>query len=82
MTTKRRSKLIKIRKEKGYTQEQMSRLLQIRRARYANYETGKRTPTIEIIIQIKKILNITDDRVFLLDNDTKRIQEEQNEKSM
>jgi len=82
LTTKRRSKLIKIRKEKGYTQEQMSRLLQIRRARYANYETGKRTPTIEIIIQIKKILNITDDRVFLLDNDTKRIQEEQNEKSM
>ena len=35
-----RSKLIKLRKEKGFTQEQMARLLKVTRATYANYETG------------------------------------------
>ena len=39
-TYKPRSKLIKLRAEKGFTQEQMARLLKVTRATYANYETG------------------------------------------
>lgn len=60
-----RNKLIKRRKEKGFTQEQMAKLLDVTRATYANYETGYRNPNIGTIIKIKRILNIDDDKVFL-----------------
>lgn len=71
-----RSKLIKLRNEKGFTQEQMARLLKMKRATYANYETGYRNPSLNTIIEIKKILGVTDDKIFLPDNDTKSIQKE------
>lgn len=69
-----RSKLIKLRNEKGFTQEQMARLLKVTRATYANYETGYRNPSLEVVIEMKKILGTTDDKIFLPDNDTKSIQ--------
>ena len=69
-----RSKLIKLRNEKGFTQEQMARLLKVTRATYANYETGYRNPSLEVVIEMKKILGTTDDKIFLLFNDTKSIQ--------
>lgn len=68
-----RSKLIKLRNDKGFTQEQMARLLRITRATYANYETGYRNPNFKKIIEIKKILGISDDKVFLQDDDTKSV---------
>ncbi len=67
---KPRSKLIKLRNEKGFTQEQMSRLLKVSRATYANYETGYRNPNLKNIIEMKKILGVTDDKFFLPDSDT------------
>lgn len=70
---KPRSKLIKLRNEKGFTQEQMARLLKMKRATYANYETGYRNPSLNTIIEIKKILGVTDDKIFLPDNDTKGV---------
>ena len=66
-----RTKLIKLRNDKGFTQEQIARLLKIKRATYANYETGYRSPSLEIIIELKKILGVTDDKIFLPDKDTK-----------
>lgn len=69
----KRSKLIKLRKEKGFTQEDMARLLKITRSAYGNYENGYRKPDIETIIKLKKILGVSDDKFFLPDNDTKRI---------
>ena len=69
-----RSKLIKLRNEKGFTQEQIARLLKVTRATYANYETGYRNPSLEVVIERKKILGTTDDKIFLPDNDTKSIQ--------
>lgn len=75
---KPRSKLIKLRKEKGFTQEQMARLLQITRATYANYETGYRSPNLNSIIEMKKILGTDDDKIFLQDNDTKSNKKEEN----
>lgn len=68
-----RSRLIKLRKEKGFTQEQMARLLKKRRATYANYETGYRSPNLKDIIEMKKILGTSDDKIFLPDNDTKSV---------
>ena len=55
-TYKPRSKLIKLRTEKGFTQEQMARLLKVTRATYANYETGYRNPNLKVVIEMKKIL--------------------------
>lgn len=71
----KRSKLIKARKEKGFSQEDMARLLQIKRATYGNYETGYRKPDIEVVMKMKKILGVSDDKIFLCDNDTKRVVE-------
>lgn len=65
-----RSKLIKLRKEKGFTQEQMARLLKVTRATYANYETGYRSPNLRSIMEMKKVLGTEDDKIFLQDNDT------------
>lgn len=65
-----RSKLIKIRKEKGFTQEQMAKTLKVTRATYSNYENGYRNPSIKKVIEIKKILGIVDDVFFLQDEDT------------
>lgn len=70
---KPRSKLIKLRNEKGFTQEQMARLLKVTRATYANYETGYRNPSLKAVIEMKKILGTTDDKIFLPDNDTKSV---------
>lgn len=69
----KRSKLIKLRKEKGFTQEDMARLLKVTRSTYGNYETGYRKPDIETIIKLKKIFGVSDDKFFLPDGDTKRI---------
>ena len=69
-----RNKLIKLRKQKGFTQEQMARLLNIKRATYANYETGYRNPSFKYIIEIKKILGTEDDKIFLTSNDTISVQ--------
>lgn len=76
-TYKPRSKLIKLRIEKGFTQEQMARLLKVTRATYANYETGYRNPNLKVVIEMKKILGTTDDKIFLPDNDTKSILKEE-----
>ena len=52
----------------------MARLLKVTRATYANYETGYRAPSLKVVIEMKKILGTTDDKIFLPDNDTKSIQ--------
>lgn len=73
-TYRPRSKLIKLRVEKGFTQEQMARLLKVTRATYANYETGYRNPNLKTVIEMKKILGTKDDKVFLPDSDTKGVE--------
>lgn len=65
-----RSKLIKLRKEKGFTQEQVAKALNIGRSCYSNYENGYREPSLENIIELKKFLGVTDDQIFLIDTDT------------
>ena len=68
-----RSKLIKLRRQKGFTQEQMAKLLNIERSCYSNYENGYRNPSFENVLKLKKILGVTDDKFFLRDNDTKSV---------
>lgn len=65
-----RSKLIELRKEKGLTQQQIAKLLNISRACYSNYENGSRNPNFKIILEMKKIFNVKEDKFFLKDKDT------------
>lgn len=60
-----RTKLIEIRTKKGYTQEQMANELNIARTTYTGYEKGNVAPSLEVALNIKKILNYKKDDIFL-----------------
>lgn len=47
-----------------YTQQQMSSQLHVCRQTYNHYETGRRRPDPETILQISLILNISTDYLF------------------
>ena len=64
-----RTKLIEVRKKKGYTQEQMANKLNIARTTYTGYENGNFAPSLETALRIKKILNYSKDDIFLISND-------------
>ena len=66
-----RTKLIEVRKKKGYTQEQMANKLNIARTTYTGYENGNFSPSLEMAIEIKKILNYKNDDIFLISNVSK-----------
>lgn len=47
------------RKNRGKTQEEMAKLLNISQQAYANYETGKREPDIKTLIQLADYYQIS-----------------------
>ena len=49
----------KLRKEAGYTQEDVSRKLNIQRQTYCNYENGTRMPPLEIIIALADLYKLS-----------------------
>lgn len=51
-------KIRKLRKEAGYTQEDVSRKLNIQRQTYCNYENGTRMPPLEIIIALADLYEL------------------------
>lgn len=65
-----RNKLIEIRAKKGYTQEQMANKLNIARTTYTGYENGNVAPSLEVALNIKKILNYKNDDIFSNSNVT------------
>ena len=60
-----RNKLIEVRVKRGYTQEQMANKLNIARTTYTGYEKGNVAPSLEVALNIKKILNYENDDIFL-----------------
>jgi transcriptional regulator with XRE-family HTH domain len=52
-------RLRELRKHHHYTQEYISSLLNIERPAYSNYECGKRTPPLELIIQLADLYQIS-----------------------
>lgn len=60
-----RNKLIEVRVKRGYTQEQIANKLNIARTTYTGYEIGNVTPSLEVALNIKKILNYKNDDIFL-----------------
>lgn len=65
-----RTKLIEIRKKRNLTQEQMANKLNIARTTYTGYENGNFSPSLEMALEIKRVLNYKNDDIFLISNDS------------
>ncbi|WP_368490734.1 helix-turn-helix domain-containing protein [Clostridium sp. BJN0013] len=55
--------LKELRTRKGLTQDELSKLLNINRATYAHYETGRREPDLETLKMLAKFFNVTLDQL-------------------
>lgn len=53
--------LKKKRKDKNITQEELAKMLHISRGAYAQYETGKNTPTTDVIVKLAEIYECSTD---------------------
>lgn len=51
--------LAQVRKAKGLTQEQLSKLSGVSRVSIARYETGKISPTVRALQRLAKALNVS-----------------------
>ena len=60
-----RHNLVEQRKRKGYTQKSMADKIGVARPTYNAYELGTVTPSLDISIKIKKVLEYNDDDIFL-----------------
>ena len=56
--------LIKLRKNKGFTQQQVASKLGIDRTTYTKYETGVSEPGFEMLIRLSQVLNVSLDELF------------------
>ena len=60
-----------IRKEKGLTQTDVAKVLNITVSAYGNYELGQRSPTPEVLVQLADLFEVTTD--FILGRTTNTI---------
>ncbi len=59
-----------LRNKKGYTQQYVANVLGVHRSTYSYYETGKTEPSLDSIIKLSNLYNISLDR--LLKNKSKK----------
>ncbi|NLJ95878.1 MAG: helix-turn-helix transcriptional regulator [Clostridiales bacterium] len=52
------------RKTRGYTQDEIAKLLNIAKSTYCHYENGNRKPNIDTLERIARILYISIDELF------------------
>lgn len=57
------TRLKEIRTEKGLTQAQVSELLDCSTTVYSRYETGDRQPSIDVLISLSQIFNVSIDYI-------------------
>lgn len=57
--------LYNYREAHGYTQEKVSKFLNITRQAYSNYETGKRDPDLDLLIKLSELYGITLNQLIL-----------------
>lgn len=58
--------LSELRKENNYTQKYVAEYLGIDRSNYSKYELGKLSISIEILIKLAKLYNVTTDYILCL----------------
>lgn len=79
-----RERLQKLRKEKGYSQEELAEILGISRQAISKWESGQSSPDINKLIQLSELYGVsidtilkgTDDSVIDKDNSTESIKQE------
>ena len=59
-----RDKLRNIRKEQNLTQKNLSSMVNIHRSYYSMIENGKRNPSLQVAISLKRALNYQNDDIF------------------
>lgn len=57
-------RLKELRKEKGYTQQQIADEIGVNRGSYSNWEKGKREPSFENLIKLADLLEVSLDWLF------------------
>lgn len=65
-------KLKEIRKLNKFKQKDIAKFLKIEQSAYSHYETGLRTPDVEIIKKLCVLYGITTDELLELDTEKKR----------
>ena len=61
------SKLKEARERANLSQYKIAKMLKIPRTTYASYEIGRNRLPFNLIVELKKILNTSDDKIFLTD---------------
>lgn len=64
MKTRFHEYLARYRKLRGYTQSEMAERLEISRSTYTNYETGHRSPDLDMLQDISEVLDCSIDELF------------------
>lgn len=54
-------RILRIRKAKGITQSELANKLGCKRQSFTNYEIGRRTPNIDMIVKLSKYFNVSAD---------------------
>jgi len=62
-------RLNQTRKEKGYTAQQMADKLTVSLSTYRKYESGHRSPNLEMLAKIADILEVTADYLLCRDDE-------------
>ena len=74
------ARIKELRKEKGLTQEQLAKLINVTKVSICCYEKGNRTPNLETFMDLVNVLDTTPN--YLLGTDTKVVNEEDEEYSI
>ncbi len=62
-----RKNMVEARKKHGLLQEDVANAIGVKRSTYTRYENGTLTPTLNVALKIKKVLQSNDD-IFLNSN--------------
>lgn len=65
--------LYKFREAHNYTQDKVSKYLNITRQAYSNYETGKRNPDIDLLIRLSELYGVTLNQLIMDSHSTSMI---------
>lgn len=64
-------RLTELRKKRGLTQKELAEQIGIKQNSYSDWETGKNEPSLDNIIKLAKIFNVTTDYLLGVDRGEK-----------
>ncbi len=59
-----RTRLVKLREGRGYTQETFAKAAGISRSHYSQIEAGNKSPSLKVGLKIKRLLDYSNDDIF------------------